>query len=110
MSDDEPTGMWELLEAVGEALGAADPGRCDALAKVIDAYAKDFPDEFYWAISPQAPALLYHLLITIDAACRPSSRSKVRPPIRLVDRKQEGNAPPQGNASPPLGPYTKPTA
>jgi len=29
---------------------------------------------------------------TIDAACRPEKQSKPRAPIRLVDRKPEGNA------------------
>ena len=92
MSDEKLTDMYDLLEAVEAALAAADPAKCEALAATINAYAEDFPDEFFWATSPQAPALLYHLLGTIDAACRPSARSKPRPVIRLMDRKPEGNA------------------
>jgi len=91
MSEDEtpPTGMFEVLDAVEAVLQAADPAKREALAKTNDAYAEDFPDEFYWAIGAQAPALLQHLLSTIDAACRPPSQSKPRPVLRLVDRKPE---------------------
>jgi hypothetical protein len=91
--DNEPiVGMYELLDAIAATLAAADPAKREALAATIDAYAEDFPDDFFWAISAQAPSLLYHLLTTIDAACRPSSQSKPRPAIRLVDRKPEGDA------------------
>ena len=61
------------------------------LAETIDAYSEDFADEFFWATSAQAPALLYHMLNTVDAACRPEAQSKSRPVIRLVDRKPEGS-------------------
>jgi hypothetical protein len=92
MSDIKLTNMYELLDAIEATLAAADPAKREALAATIDAYAEDFPDEFFWATGAQAPTLLYHLLTTIDAACRPSSQSKPRPAIRLVDRKPEGNA------------------
>jgi hypothetical protein len=92
MADETMTGMYELLDAVEAVITAADPAKREALAKTIDAYAEDFPDEFFWAIGAQAPTLLHHLLSAIDAACRPSSQSKPRPAIRLVDRKPEGNA------------------
>jgi hypothetical protein len=86
---DQPTSMFELLDAVEAVIQVADPAKREALARVIDAYAEDFPDEFYWAIGAQAPSLLQHLLTTIDAACRPPSQSKPRPVLRLVDRKPE---------------------
>jgi hypothetical protein len=92
MADETITGMYELLDAVEAVITAADPAKREALAKTIDAYAEDFPEEFFWAIGAQAPTLLHHLLSAIDAACRPSSQSKPRPAIRLVDRKPEGNA------------------
>jgi len=50
-----------------------------------------FPDEFFWAIGAQSPALLNHMLSAIDAASRPEKQSKPRA-HRLVDRKPEGNA------------------
>jgi hypothetical protein len=92
MDTPELTGIYELLDAVEAVIKAADPAKREDLAQTIDAYADDFPDEFYWAIGPQAPTLLNHMLSTIDAACRPEKQSKPRPAIRLVDRKPEGNA------------------
>ncbi len=93
MSSEGPiTGMWELLDAMDEVLKAADPEKRKRLAETIDAYSEDFADEFFWATSAQAPALLYHMLNTVDAACRPEAQSKSRPVIRLVDRKPEGSA------------------
>jgi len=89
---DDFTGMWELLDAIEAVIKAADPTKREALAHTIDAYAEDFPDEFFWASGAQAPTLLFHLLNTIDSACRPEAQSKPRPAIRLVDRKPEGNA------------------
>jgi hypothetical protein len=92
MAHEEITGMYELLDALEEALKAADPRKRDELAKTIDAYHEDFPDEFHWAIGAQSPTLLYHLMMSIDVACRPNAQSKPRGVIRLVDRKPEGNA------------------
>jgi O-methyltransferase domain len=93
MSDsDEFTGMYELLEAIEAVIAAADSAKREALARTIDAYHEDCPDDFHWALSAQSPTLLYHLLTAIDAASRPSAASKPRPVVRLVDRKPEGNA------------------
>ena len=91
-STEMPTDLYDLLEALEVTLAAADPAKRDALAKTIDAYAHDFPDEFYWGVSAQAPALLCHLLRTIDVACRPEVQTKPRPVIRLIDRKPGGDA------------------
>jgi hypothetical protein len=91
-SDEEVTGMYELLEAIEAVIKAADPAKREALAQTIDAYAECFPDDFFWAVGPQAPTLLTHLLSMIDAVCRPEAQSKARAAIRLVDRKPEGNA------------------
>ena len=92
MADEPMTGMYELLEAIEATITGADPAKREALAATIDAYVEDFPDEYYWATGAQAPALLHHLMQTIDAACRPPSKSKQRAAVRLVDRKPEGNA------------------
>jgi hypothetical protein len=89
---EEITGMYELLDALEEALKASDPSKREELAKTIDAYHDDFPEDFHWAIGAQSPVLLHHLMISIDGACRPSTESKPRGVIRLVDRKPEGNA------------------
>ena len=92
MKTPEIVGIYELFDAVEAVVKSADPAQRKALAQTIDAYADDFPDEFFWAIGAQSPALLNHMLSTIDAACRPEKQLKPRAPIRLVDRKPEGNA------------------
>jgi hypothetical protein len=85
-------GVYELLDAIEAVIKAADPAKREALAQTIDAYAEDFPDDFFWAVGPQSPMLLHDILSTIDSACRPEAQSKPRPAIRLVDRKPEGSA------------------
>jgi hypothetical protein len=92
MDTSEITGIYELLDAIEAVIKAADPDKRKDLAQTIDAYADDFPHEFYWAVGSQAPTLLNYMLSTIDAACRPEQQSKPRPAIRLVDRKPEGTA------------------
>jgi hypothetical protein len=90
--DDHMTGIYELLDAIEAVIKAADPEKREALARTIDAYAEDFPEDFFWAVGSQAPTLLNYMFNAIDAACRPEAQSKPRPAIRLVDRKPEGGA------------------
>jgi len=52
---DEITGMYELLEALEEALKTADPVKREALAKTIDAYHECFPEDFHWALGAASP-------------------------------------------------------
>lgn len=91
--DNEPiTGMYELLEALEEALKASDPAKREALAETIDAYHEDFPEDFHWAIGASSPTLLSHLVMLIDCACRPDAKPRPRGVTRLVDREPEGSA------------------
>jgi hypothetical protein len=90
--DDDLTSMYDVLDALEQVLKASDPAKRQALAKAIDEYSEDFPDEFFWAVGAQSPALLHNLMMTIDASSRPEAQSKPRAAIRLVDRKPEGNA------------------
>jgi hypothetical protein len=83
--DDDITSIYQLLDAIEAVIKAADPAKREALTRTIDAYAEDFPEDFFWATGSQAPMLLHHLLNTIDSACRPEAQSKPRPAIRLVD-------------------------
>jgi hypothetical protein len=53
------------------------------LADIIDGYAESFPDEFFWAIGPQAPSLLYHLMLAMDDASH-DEESKPGPRLRLI--------------------------
>lgn len=91
MTEENPTGMYEVLDAIEEVIKAADPAKREALADIIDAYSEDFPEDFYWAVGPQSPSFLSHLLTTIDGAAREKGASKSRV-FRLVDRKPEGSA------------------
>jgi hypothetical protein len=91
MAVEEITGMYDLLDALEEALKAADPAKRKTLAETIDAYAEDF-GRLSLGHRGQSPTFLYHLLMSIDTACRPDGQSKPRGIIRLVDRKPEGNA------------------
>jgi hypothetical protein len=63
--------MYEFLDALAAAVAAAEPSKREALAQAIDAYCKDFPNDFFWAIGPRAPTFLSQLLQTIDSACHP---------------------------------------
>lgn len=92
MKKSEIVGIYELLDAVEAVVKSADLTQRKALAQTIDGYADDFPDEYYWAVGPQAPMFLHHLLTSIDIACRPEAPSKARAANRLADRKPEGNA------------------
>ena len=86
IASDKCTGMCEFLAALNGTIAAADPEKRAAVAAMMDAYAKDFPAEFRWAAGPQAPTLLYRLLMTIDAACR-SERHTRRDRPYVIDRK-----------------------
>ena len=76
-SDKPLTGIYEVLDALEAIIKASDLQKRNHLAETIDAYAEDFPDEYYWAIGGQAAAMLHMLLTAIDAACRES-----KPPPR----------------------------
>ena len=68
--NDDITSIYQLLDAIEAVIKAADPAKREALTRTIDAYAEDFPEDFFWATGSQAPMLLHHLLNTIDSACR----------------------------------------
>ena len=69
--------MRNLLSAVEAAITTADPAHREALGVTIDAYARDFPEEFRWAISGRAPELLHQLLSAVYAACQSSEQRSI---------------------------------
>ena len=79
----DPIGAYDLCKALGEAIEAADPAKRKQLADTIDGYAESFPDEFFWAIGPQAPSLLYHLMLAMDDASH-DEESKPGPRLRQI--------------------------
>jgi hypothetical protein len=67
-SDHTFTGSYAFVEAVGNAI-AASPER-QKLAKTLEAFEKDCPEDFDWASGVQSPALLHRLMIEIEFAAR----------------------------------------
>lgn len=62
------TGMYELIGAIEAAVESAEPSKRDALKRTINNYMEDFPDEYFWAIGPQSPTLLHHIMYAIEPA------------------------------------------
>lgn len=92
MTETEHVGMFEFVEAVESAIAAAPAEKRKALAETIEAFSEHDPETFFWAIGPQAPALLWHLVSSIDIGSQSHAESKPGRVIRLIDRKPEGNA------------------
>jgi hypothetical protein len=65
------TGMYELLESIEAAIESAEPAKREALAQTINAYMNDCPEDYFWAVGPQSPTLLHHIMYAIE----PSSKS-----------------------------------
>src|SRR3954447_22661012 len=74
---EELVGMYELLDAIQALIIAAPEEKREALAATMHAYARDFPDEFFWARGALSPTLLNRLINSIDFACRARAQSKV---------------------------------
>jgi hypothetical protein len=68
----QDTGKQALFCAIEELIATATPDRREALRATIEAYAKDFPEDFLWAVGATAPALLHRLLAAIAAGCHPA--------------------------------------
>ena len=60
---DEIIGMFDVLAALEEVIMAADPAKREQLAKMLDAYHENFPEDFHWALGAQSPTLLFHLFM-----------------------------------------------
>jgi len=48
--DEHIVGIYEVLDALEEALKASDPAKREALAEAIDGYHENFPEDFHWAV------------------------------------------------------------
>ena len=84
------TGIYDLLEAIEDAVRTADFEKRNALATALDRYAEDNARDFFWATGPQAPALLHHIVLAIDQACRSDAKRRHLRRVHLVYREPEG--------------------
>jgi hypothetical protein len=90
MSDEgDITTLFDVLEVLEGVLKHCDPDKRKALADKLDAYQEDFPDDFYWAVGVQSPAMLHHLMMTIDMACRENGGTKRNVVLRLVRKPED---------------------
>ena len=76
--DDDITSIYQLLDAIEAVIKAADPAKREALARTIEAYAEDFPEDFFWATGSQAPMLpqpIVSMTCTLTRSTVAASRS-----------------------------------
>jgi hypothetical protein len=81
--------MYDLLAAIEEIIRSADSEKKKALAAALDRYIEENAHDFFWATGPQAPALLHHIMMSIDLSCRPGDEQMSARIFRLIDRKPE---------------------
>ena len=84
MAQERYTGMYDLLAAIEDAIRAADFEKRSALATTLDRYAEDNTRDFFWVTGPQAPALLHHIVLAVDLACRSDAEQRQGRTIRYL--------------------------
>jgi hypothetical protein len=88
----EFTGMFDVLEALENVVVSAGHSERAEFARVLKRYAKDCPDDYCWAVSSQAPTLLFYMMTVINFGCQPDARPKARPQIDLSECDHVGTA------------------
>jgi hypothetical protein len=86
------TDVVDLCAAIECMIKTADPARRRAVARAFDGYARSFPQNYEWAVSGQAPALLHFLMDAIEMTCA-EAPSKPKPNLRVVELKKMEPAP-----------------
>ena len=81
---DKPTLLFDVLDALEDALKHCAPDKRKALANTLDAYSEDCAEDFWWALGQQSPTMLHM------SGCQTGSGAKRNVVVRLV-RKPEGN-------------------
>ncbi|MGA6963590.1 MAG: hypothetical protein WBZ51_08220 [Xanthobacteraceae bacterium] len=87
---DKPTLLFDVLDALEDALKHCAPDKRQALANALDAYSEDCAEDFWWALGQQSPTMLHMLMTTIYSGCQTGSGATRNVVVRL--RKPEGNA------------------
>jgi hypothetical protein len=83
------TDVVDLCAAIENMVRTADPARRRAVARAFDGYAHSFPQNYEWAVSGQAPALLHFLMGAIEMTCA-EAPSKTKPNLRVVEMRPTG--------------------
>jgi hypothetical protein len=81
------TDVVDLCASIEDMIRTADPARRRTVARAFDGYARSFPANYEWAVSPQAPALLHFLMGAIETTCA-EAPSKAKPNLRVVEFKK----------------------
>jgi hypothetical protein len=87
---DKPTLLFDVLDALEDALKHCAPDKRKALADTLDAYSEDCTEDFWWALGQQSPTMLHMLMTAIVLGCQTGSGTKRNVVVRLV-RKPKGN-------------------
>jgi hypothetical protein len=81
------TDVVDLCASIENMIRTAEPARRRAVARAFDGYARSFPQNYDWAVSGQAPALLHFLMGSIEMTCQ-EAPSKSKPSLRVVELKK----------------------
>jgi hypothetical protein len=90
----------KLCAAIENMIRTVDPARRRAVARAFGDYAATFPNNYDWAVSGQAPALLHFLMGAIEMTCQEAPKSW-KPNLRHGDnaRLLPGLLRPDGGAA-----------
>ncbi len=80
------TDVVDLCAAIENMVRTADPARRRAVARAFDGYAHSFPQNYEWAVSGQAPALLHFLMGAIEMTCA-EAPCKPKPHLRVGESR-----------------------
>jgi hypothetical protein len=58
---DKPTLLFDVLDALEDALKHCAPDKRKALADTLDAYSEDCTEDFWWTLGQQSPTMLHML-------------------------------------------------
>jgi hypothetical protein len=78
----------DLCDAIEDALGEAPPEARRILAREIDGFWEAFPRMHQWVMSGFAPSFIYHVMSSIEMACRKDFKAKPKPDLRVVEFKK----------------------
>jgi hypothetical protein len=80
------TDVVDLCASIENMIRTAEARR-RAVARAFDGYARSFPQNYDWAVSGQAPALLHFLMGAIEMTCA-EAPSQSKPDLRVVEFKK----------------------